>query len=71
MRSEKIRTKRSVKIKILIVVTLVGLVMTIYCNREMSKAKASVSWPSVKGKMISSEMISPSFRLGGRGTLRG
>jgi hypothetical protein len=47
---------------------IVGLLITTYCNRGIFKAKASVSWPSTKGEIISSEVERSLFQLGRRST---
>lgn len=63
--------KRSKTIKASVVLTIVGLVITIYCNRGYLKAKASASWPSTKGQIISSELNRSMIRRGGSARTRG
>ena len=58
------KIKRSKKIKTSVVLIIVGGVLTIYCNRGYLKAKASVSWPSTKGEIISSELKRSKIREG-------
>ena len=53
---KKGKIKRSTKIKTSVVIIFAGLVITAYCNRGLLKAKASASWPSTKGEIISSEI---------------
>jgi hypothetical protein len=48
--------RRSQKIKNLVILLVVGLAIILYCNRGLSKARTSVSWPSTKGKIITSTM---------------
>ena len=57
------KMKRSKKIKSSVIILITGLVMIAYCKRGIFKAKASTSWPSTKGEIISSEVERPIFGL--------
>jgi hypothetical protein len=63
---KKGKIKRSTKIKTSVVIIIGGLVLTTYCNRGLLKAKASASWPSAKGEIISSEVKRAIFTPGRR-----
>ena len=63
---KKGKMKRSQKIKTSVVIIVVGLLITLYSNRGIFKAKASASWPSTKGEILSSEVERSLFQLGRR-----
>ena len=52
------------KIRNAAVIAVVSLVAFLYCNGGLFKAKASRSWPSTKGTIITSEIDSSSIQFG-------